>query len=218
MLDSCWLAVCLCLCLCLSVLRGWSSLAHLALGLAKRATQSHEIPETTVRVFRRHLQVDPDAAEEYIEYLISIRRLDDAAVKLADVLNSETFVSKKGRTNHQLWQWLCELITRNPGSITSLRVDPIVRGGLRRFTDMKGALWCALADYYVRQGNFEKARDVYEEAIRTVNTVRDFSQVPLSSLTARRLRMSGCSIKSPHSHDHADSHTVCHAVARGAGV
>eukprot|EP00038_Savillea_parva_P026092 m.51348 g.51348 ORF g.51348 m.51348 type:complete len:862 (+) comp7299_c0_seq1:235-2820(+) len=139
--------------------------------------KSHNIPETTVRVFRRHLQVDPDAAEEYIEYLISIGRLDDAAVKLADVVNSEKFASKKGRTNHQLWQWLCDLITKNPGKITSLRVDPIIRGGLRRFTDMKGTLWCSLADYYVRQGNFEKARDVYEEAIRTVSTVRDFSQV-----------------------------------------
>ena len=95
-----------------------------------------------------------------IRYLIEIGRLDDAAVKLAEVVNAEKFASKKGRTNHQLWQWLCELITKNPGSVTSLRVDPIIRGGLRRFTDMKGTLWCALADYYIRQGNFEKARDV----------------------------------------------------------
>ena len=42
---------------------------------------------------------------------------------------------------------------------------------------MLGKLWCALADYYTRQGNFEKARDIYEEAIETVMTVRDFSQV-----------------------------------------
>ena len=42
---------------------------------------------------------------------------------------------------------------------------------------MLGKLWCALADYYTRQGNFEKARDVYEEGIETVMTVRDFSQV-----------------------------------------
>ena len=139
--------------------------------------QSHDIPETTVRVYRRHLKLDPDGAEDYIDYLISINRLDDAAVKLAEVVNREKFVSKKNKSNHELWQWLCQLISQNPGQITSLRVDPIIRGGLRRFTDMVGALWNALADYYIRQGNFEKARDIYEEAVLTVTTVRDFSQV-----------------------------------------
>ena len=139
--------------------------------------KSHDIPETAVRVYRRHLKLDPDAAEDYIEYLISIGRLDDAAVKLAWVVNRENFVSKTNKTHHELWQWLCDLISKNPGQISSLRVDPIIRGGLRKFTDMVGTLWCALADFYVRQSNFEKARDVYEEAVLTVSTVRDFSQV-----------------------------------------
>ena len=34
-----------------------------------------------------------------------------------------------------------------------------------------------MADYYIRSGHFEKARDIYEEAIETVVTVRDFTQV-----------------------------------------
>lgn len=139
--------------------------------------KSHNIPETTVRVYRRYLRVDPGAAEEYIEFLVSLGRYDDAAVKLAEVVNDDRYSSKGGRSQHQLWQWLCEMISQNPGEIESLRVDPIIRGGLRRFTDMLGKLWCALADYYTRQGNFEKARDVYEEGIETVMTVRDFSQV-----------------------------------------
>ena len=40
-----------------------------------------------------------------------------------------------------------------------------------------GRLWCALADHYIRLANFEKARDVYEEGIETVHTVRDFSMI-----------------------------------------
>ena len=39
----------------------------------------HDIPETTVRVYRRHLMLDRDAAEAYIEYLISVGRCDAAA-------------------------------------------------------------------------------------------------------------------------------------------
>ena len=40
---------------------------------------AHNIPETGVRVFRRYLQMFPDNSEEYVEYLISIDRLDEAS-------------------------------------------------------------------------------------------------------------------------------------------
>jgi pre-mRNA-splicing factor SYF1 len=38
-------------------------------------------------------------------------------------------------------------------------------------------LWCALADYYIRQGLFERARDVYQEGVESVITVRDFTLI-----------------------------------------
>lgn len=40
-----------------------------------------------------------------------------------------------------------------------------------------GRLWTSLADFFIRQGLFEKARDVYEEGLSTVVTVRDFSLI-----------------------------------------
>ena len=61
--------------------------------------------------------------------------------------------------------------------ITTLKVDAIIRGGLHLFTDMIGQLWVSLPDYYIRAGHFESARDVYEEAMATVTTVRDVGQV-----------------------------------------
>ncbi|XP_058802784.1 pre-mRNA-splicing factor syf1 homolog [Phymastichus coffea] len=139
--------------------------------------KKHNVHETAIRVFRRYLKLAPEETEEYIEYLISIDRLDEAAVKLAFIVNEEDFVSKHGKSKHQLWNELCELISKNPTKIKSLNVDAIIRGGLRRYTDQAGPLWNALADYYVRSGLFERARDIYEEAIQTVTTVRDFSQV-----------------------------------------
>ncbi|XP_038206702.1 pre-mRNA-splicing factor syf1 homolog [Zerene cesonia] len=139
--------------------------------------KKHDIPETAVRVFRRYLKLCPEDTEEYIDYLISIDKLDEAAVKLAQIVNNENFQSKHGKSNHQLWNELCELISKNPDKIHSLNVDAIIRGGLRRYTDQLGHLWNSLADYYVRSGLFERARDIYEEAIQTVTTVRDFTQV-----------------------------------------
>lgn len=82
-----------------------------------------------------------------------------------------------GKSKHQLWNELCDLISKNPEKIHSLNVDAIIRGGLRRYTDQLGHLWNSLANYYVRSGLFDRARDIYEEAIQTITTVRDFTQV-----------------------------------------
>lgn len=40
-----------------------------------------------------------------------------------------------------------------------------------------GRLWCALADYYIRLALFERARDVYQEGVESVMTVRDFTLI-----------------------------------------
>uniref|UniRef100_A0A8C7YE82 Pre-mRNA-splicing factor SYF1 n=1 Tax=Oryzias sinensis TaxID=183150 RepID=A0A8C7YE82_9TELE len=114
------------------------------------------VPETAVRVYRRYLKLSPENAEEYIGYLRTVGRLDEAAVRLAAIVNDENFVSKEGKSNYQLWHELCDLISQNPDKVTSLNVGAIIRGGLTRFTDQLGKLWCSLADYYIRSGHFEK--------------------------------------------------------------
>lgn len=97
----------------------------------------HPIPETAVRVFRRFLKLSTEDAEEFVDYLKSIDRLDEAAVKLAQIVNKDSFVSKTGKSNHQLWNELCELNSKNPKQIKSLNVDAIIRGGLRRWVSGK---------------------------------------------------------------------------------
>jgi pentatricopeptide repeat protein len=69
------------------------------------------------------------------------------------------------------------LIAKNPDKIKSMDVDAVIRGGIRRFSHEVGNLWTSLADYYIRLGHFEKARDIYEEGINMVSTVRDFSLI-----------------------------------------
>merc|ERR1719347_2284604 len=137
----------------------------------------HNIPETAIRVFKRHLQMYPENSEQYIDYLVSVDRLDEASQVLAKCVNNPDFVSKAGKSNHQLWNELCDMISKNPTKVQTLNVDAIIRSGLRRYTDQVGHLWNSLADYYIRSGLFERARDIYEESIQTVTTVRDFTQV-----------------------------------------
>jgi len=136
------------------------------------------IPEATALVmFRRYLMLQPDHVETYVAYLLSRGKYDEAAVKLTEIVNDDAFVSIEGKTSHQLWMDLCDVISRHPEDIKTLKTEAIIRNGLNKFTDEVGRLWNALADYFVRLGFFEKARDIYEESIEKVQTVHDFSLI-----------------------------------------
>lgn len=94
--------------------------------------------------------------------------MEEAAAQLAICVNDDAFLSPKGTTKHALWMRLCDMCAKHPQAVSKrLKVDAIIRSGLARFTDETGKLWCKLADYYIRLGQFERARDVYEEALAT---------------------------------------------------
>ena len=48
------------------------------------------------------------------------------------------YFSNLGQSKHQMWIQLCQLLSENPNKITSIKVEPIIRQGLLRFTDMTG--------------------------------------------------------------------------------
>lgn len=133
--------------------------------------------ETSLRVYRRYLKYDPSHIEDFIEFLVNSELWQEAAERLAGVLNDDQFFSIKGKTKHRLWLELCDLLTQHAKEISGLNVDAIIRGGIRKFTDEVGRLWTSLADYYIRRGLVEKARDIFEEGMSTVVTVRDFSVI-----------------------------------------
>ncbi|PKA56207.1 hypothetical protein AXF42_Ash011136 [Apostasia shenzhenica] len=133
--------------------------------------------ETSLRVYRRYLLFDPSHIEDFIDFLLRSQLWQEGAERLAAVLNEGSFHSIKGKTRHQLWLELCDLLTRHATEVSGLKVDAIIRGGIRKYTDEIGRLWTSLADYYVRRGLYEKARDIFEEGLATVVTVRDFSVI-----------------------------------------
>jgi len=137
-----------------------------------------EVPEeTALCAFRRYLMLEPDHVEVYVAYLRTIGRYDEAAQRLSGVVDDEDFASMEGKTRHQLWMDLCDLVSKHPAEIKSLKIESIIRSGIRQFTDEVGRLWISLGDHFIRLGQFEKARDVYEEAMATVSTVHDFSLI-----------------------------------------
>jgi len=139
--------------------------------------QTCGVPETAMRIWRRYIKINPAAREDYVESLKEAGYYDEAAKQLADLLADPNFISTKSMTRHELWTELLKIIVEHPTEIRSLNVDAIIRSGIRKYPHEVARLWTTLADYYVRMGLLDQARDVYQEAIDTVLTVRDFTHV-----------------------------------------
>ncbi|KAG3109486.1 Pre-mRNA-splicing factor [Phytophthora idaei] len=137
------------------------------------------VPRTAVGVYRRYLMLEPSKRAEFVDYLESVEHYEEASLQLVKLIEStQEKETSTDRTQHSMWMQLCDMVSQHPTRVAkSLDVEAILRSGMTRFSDEVGRLWCSLATYFVRLGMFESARDVYEEGIRTVVTVRDFSMI-----------------------------------------
>ena len=94
------------------------------------------IPVDTVRrVYRRYLKFEPGHAEEYIEFLKECGNWNEVANHLANTVDDDNFQSLAGKSKHQMWLELCDVITKHPSEVTAVDVDSILRSGIRRFSD-----------------------------------------------------------------------------------
>ncbi|PYI15268.1 putative DNA repair and transcription protein [Aspergillus japonicus CBS 114.51] len=137
---------------------------------------------TAVKIWARYMQIHPENAEEYIALLVDMGHYTEAVKKYMQILDDSRFQSKEGKSNFQLWTEMVDLLVSKAKQIETgprvgIDVDAILRSGIDRFADQRGKLWAGLATYWITRGNFEKARDVFEEGITTVMTVRDFTLV-----------------------------------------
>ena len=128
------------------------------------------------------MQIHPEDSEDFVEFLNEQGCYTEAVKQYIAMLNNPRFRSKNAKSNFQLWSDLVDMLVAhakeiNTGSSSGINVDRIFRSGLQRFTDQRGKLWTGWAMYWITKGNFERARDVFEEGITTVMTVRDFTLI-----------------------------------------
>jgi pre-mRNA-splicing factor SYF1 len=139
--------------------------------------QSGIPPNTALRVYVRYLKLMPSQAEDYVAYLKSVGHWEKAARQISEIVKTTNFRSIKDKTNYQLWLEMCDIITKHPEEIKQLQVEELIRLGICKFTNEVGRLWITIADYYIRKGMFERSRDIYEEGMISVTTVRDCSLI-----------------------------------------
>jgi len=138
--------------------------------------------DTAIKIWRRYMQIHPEDSEDYITLLVELGQYTEAVKKYMDILNNPKFRSKHGKSNFQLWSEMVDLLVEKAqevetGDTAGINAENIVRSGIDRFADQRGKLWAGLATYWITRGNFERARDIFEEGITTVMTVRDFTLV-----------------------------------------
>jgi pre-mRNA-splicing factor SYF1 len=128
------------------------------------------------------MQIHPEDAEDFIELLIEMGHYTEAVKQYMTILNNPKFRSKNGKGEYQIWSEMVDLLVIHAkevetGDEIGIDVERIIRSGIDRFADQRGKLWSGLATYWITRGSFEKARDVFEEGITTVMTVRDFTLI-----------------------------------------
>lgn len=128
------------------------------------------------------MQIHPEDSEDFIELLLEMGNYTEAVKKYMDILNNPRFRSKEGKSSFQLWSEMVDVLVTHAkevdtGDTAGIDVEAVVRSGIERFADQRGKLWSGLATYWITRGKFERARDIYEEGITTVMTVRDFTLV-----------------------------------------
>ncbi|KAJ3275772.1 hypothetical protein HDV01_007239 [Terramyces sp. JEL0728] len=150
--------------------------------------------DTSVRIWRRFLKIQPSQAERFVNTLLEMTppRTAEAARVLTAIIESP---NKYANPNGKTLSVLCKIIIDHPEGISmpqqdhlvpssefqltqrpdTLDVELILRAGIKRFTNEVGVMWNSLAKWWILRLNFERARDVFEEGIRTVITVKDFT-------------------------------------------
>ena len=137
---------------------------------------------TGIKIWKRYIQIHPEDVEDYIALLIEMGQYTEAVKRYMEILDNPKFKSKQGKSQFQLWTDMIDLLVErakevDTGESTGIDVENIVRSGIHRFADQRGKLWVGLATYWITKGNFERARDTFEEGITTVMTVRDFTMI-----------------------------------------
>jgi pre-mRNA-splicing factor SYF1 len=147
---------------------------------AQQQQQQHVQPipkETKLSMLRRYIQFSPAATQEVADFLADeLGHWGEAALLYVKLLNQPEITSLQRK---DLWMALAKICTRNPVEQVGLDWEAMVRAVLANKNylpaELHGIVWNQLADAWIRRGEFQLARSVYEEALESVSKVRDFT-------------------------------------------
>ena len=137
---------------------------------------------TAVSVYKRYLKFTPAAREDFLDMLQEIGNWKEAIYQLYDMVTDKAYLSPRGTSKEGMWLSIgdiCSKYAEKLANSNNNEIQPItmLKEGIESSENNKGRLWCSLANYHSRLGNFEEAEKIYENACKTVVTAKDFSIV-----------------------------------------
>ena len=132
---------------------------------------------SALKVIPRYLKINPDFKENFVEYLLEKNLFDKAAEVLMAILDDDGYSGKAGKEKKDFYFDLIELLTEHPDKIKCVEGYKFIRQALKLYPEDSGKIWVKLGDYFIRLGQFDKAREVLEEAVEEIDNAKDFGVI-----------------------------------------
>jgi pre-mRNA-splicing factor SYF1 len=138
-----------------------------------------------IDVYTRYTKFHGQVREELIQILLNLDRVEDVLPIYYELILIDNYTSKAGKTKQALELEMCQIIAKFPNKCYKLKQSPIVivRQLIEKHKQSEvSSFWICLSEFFIRQGDFDLAREIFEEALDienqgSIQTVRDFSIV-----------------------------------------
>ena len=128
--------------------------------------QTLNSPDTSKGIFTRYLQLTPSYIYDFIDFLIKNRYIAEAVSRILEVLQTDD--------TPEMWSKLAKLLAENPGCVEN-SAELLKNCGEKM--QEKGRAWELVAEFYLRQGDIDAARGTYEQALKKLESVQEFSMI-----------------------------------------
>lgn len=108
---------------------------------------------------------------DYLGFLLQNDLLEDALSLYVVLIDSELKLNKDRK---ELFMELVEFIAKYPVRAQHVGAENILQDALEKYPEEAARLWVYTADYYTRMGQFDRARQVFDESLDTCDTVSSF--------------------------------------------
>lgn len=133
--------------------------------------------KTAVRIWKRYVMFRPQDIDQYVSRLIEKEFYSLACTTLIKLLDDPKYVSSTGKSRYQSWTDLADVLVQHPYETKMFSTEKIIRSGIERYPDQAGKLWVNLATYWINKNDIERTRDIFEEGLSAVKTVKDFTLI-----------------------------------------
>lgn len=138
-----------------------------------------KISTIKIPIYKRYLLINDNFKHKYVEALIESKNYPLIVETLFRLLNEDEEVNSNAKIDYFNILSSIVLDHKKVFSINQeiLDLERLFRQAISKFSVDKGRLWVCLANYFIISEKFNKARELFEEALIKVETKKDFTLV-----------------------------------------